>query len=92
MASSAMEEAKKLLYEKVIKKFTLQEITRHKDLGPKNLIELISKYPGHGLGFKVRHKDWPEDTFYHIKKVKLLVRQYYLYMLFIFIVTQTWEN
>lgn len=48
---AAMEEAKRILYEKVIKKFTLQEVTRHKDIGAKNLIELISKYPGHGVGF-----------------------------------------
>jgi hypothetical protein len=27
---AAMEEAKRLLYEKAIKKFTLQEVTRHK--------------------------------------------------------------
>jgi hypothetical protein len=28
--TAAMEEARRLLYEKVIKKFTLQEITKHK--------------------------------------------------------------
>ncbi len=71
-----MEEAKRILYEKVIRKFTLQEVTKHKDIGAKNLIELISKYPGHGVGFKVRHKDWPEHTFYHVKRVDLLVSQY----------------
>jgi hypothetical protein len=28
--SAAMEEARRLLYDKVIKKFTLQEITKHR--------------------------------------------------------------
>lgn len=29
--STAMEEARRLLYEKVIKKFTLQQVTKHHD-------------------------------------------------------------
>lgn len=72
--SAALEEARRLLYEKAIKKFTLQEITKHKTIGTKNLVELISRYPGHGEGFKVYRKFWPENCFYHVKKVDLFVR------------------
>jgi hypothetical protein len=45
-----MEEAKRKLFEKAVKKFTLSEVTRHARIGPgqKNLVELISKYPGNG--------------------------------------------
>ena len=54
-----MEEAKRMLYEKAIKKFTIQEVVKHKTTSHKNLIELISRYPGHGQGFKVFSKWWP---------------------------------
>ena len=70
---AAMEEAKRLLYEKAIKKFTMQEIVKHKTIKHKNLIELISRYPGYGGGFKVYSKWWPENTFYHIRQVQLFV-------------------
>jgi hypothetical protein len=33
--ASAIEEAKKLLYEKVVKKFTLEQVAKHKTLGNK---------------------------------------------------------
>lgn len=36
---AAMEEARRLLYEKAIKKFALNEITKHKTIQNKNLIE-----------------------------------------------------
>ena len=44
-----MEEAKRKLFEKAVKKFTLEEVIRHKNIGAgqKNLIELISRYPGY---------------------------------------------
>ncbi len=69
--SAAMEEARRLLYEKVIKKFTLQEITKHRTIKHKNLIEMISRYPGYGVGFKVNRKWWPEGMFLHVKQVHL---------------------
>lgn len=55
---AAMEEARRLLYEKAIKKFTLEEVTRQHKMSYKNLIEMISKYPGNGEGFKVWSKWW----------------------------------
>jgi len=72
-----MEEARRLLYEKAIKKFTLQEVTKHKTMPYKNLIEMLSKYPGNGVGFKVYSKWWPENTFYHVREVKLFVITFY---------------
>lgn len=70
---SAMEEARRLLYEKAIKKFTLQEVTHQHKFSNKNLIEMISRYPGHGVNFKVFHKWWPAHTFFHVKNVNLFV-------------------
>jgi hypothetical protein len=79
---AAMEEAKRLLYEKAIKKFTLQEVTRHKAYRQKSLIEMLTRYPGYGEGFKVSHSDWPENSFYHIRSVKLFViTQYHLILI-----------
>lgn len=66
---AAMEEARRLLYEKAIKKFTLQEITKQQNMSYKNLIEMISKYPGNGVGFKVWSKWWEPGTFFHVKDV-----------------------
>jgi hypothetical protein len=36
----------------------------------------MSRYPGYGVGFKVYSKFWPENTFYHVKKVHLFVSIY----------------
>ena len=73
-----MEEARRALFERVIRKYTLHEIVKHRRLGAgqKNLIELISRYPGQGLGFKVFKKTWQQDHFYHIKKVDMFVSCY----------------
>ena len=46
--TAAMEEARRLLYEKAIKKFTMQQVTKHKTIQHKNLVEMLSRYPGYG--------------------------------------------
>jgi len=45
-----MEEAKKKLFEKAIKRFVLNDLVQHQSIGSgqKNLVELISRYPGYG--------------------------------------------
>ncbi len=73
---AAMEEARRLLYEKAIKKFTLQDITKHKSLRQKNLIEMLSGYPNHGIGFKVQHKYWPADQFYHVRNIQFFAPRF----------------
>ncbi len=72
-ATTSMDAAKRLLYERVIKKYTMQEVAKHKTIQHKNLYELISRFPGHGAGFKVYKKFSPETCFYHIRKVDLYV-------------------
>jgi hypothetical protein len=73
---AAMEEAKRLLYEKAIKKFTLQEVTKHRTIQHKNLIEMLSRYPGYGQGFKVYRKWWPQNMFFHVRNVHLFAPRY----------------
>jgi len=68
-----MEEARRLLYEKAIKKFTLQEVTNHSKFTSHNLISLLTRYPGNGVGFKVYQKYWPQGTFFHVRDVTLFV-------------------
>ena len=70
-----MEEARRALFERVIKKYTLEEVVRHRRLGvgQKNLIELVARYPGQGLGFKVFKKTWQQDHFFHVKRVDMFV-------------------
>lgn len=70
---AALDEARRLLYEKAIKKFTLQEVTKSRTISYKNLIESLTKYPGYGVGFKVWSKWWPEGTFYHVRDVRVFV-------------------
>lgn len=71
------EEVKKELYKKVMKTFTLKELTKQKDIRyGKNLVELLSRYPGHGIGFKIRDTQWPEDEFVHVTKVNLFVSRH----------------
>jgi hypothetical protein len=71
-----MEEARKKLFEKAVKKFTLKELVRHQSIGSgqHNLVELISRYPGFGQGFKVFKKTWPADCYWHVKRIELFVR------------------
>ena len=71
-----MEEAMRLLYEKAIKKFTLKDVTKHRIIRNKNLIEMMTRYPGYGVGYKVQRKWWPAGTFYHIKNVELYSSRY----------------
>lgn len=70
-----MEEARKKLFEKAIRKFTLKELVKHRTLGSgqKNLVELISRYPGFGSGFKVYRKTWPQNSYFELKNVHLFV-------------------
>lgn len=70
-----MEEARKKLFEKAMKKFAMGDLVKHHTIGSgqKNLIELISRYPNFGNGFRVFKKTWPADSFYEIKNVHLFV-------------------
>jgi hypothetical protein len=70
---AAIEEAKRLIYEKAIKRFSISDVTKHKTIMSKNLVELISRYPGNGEGFKVSHRFWPDNTYYHIRQINLFV-------------------
>jgi len=68
-----MEEARRKLFEKVVRKFTLAEVAKHRTIGAgqRNIVELISKYPGYGKDFKIFRSSWPENSFIHIKRVEL---------------------
>ena len=74
--SAALEEARRLLYDKAIKKFALQEVTKHRTIQHKNLVEMMTRYPGHGVGFKVYRKWWPANMFFHVKQVELYSARY----------------
>mmetsp|Transcript_37154 Transcript_37154/g.48863 ORF Transcript_37154/g.48863 Transcript_37154/m.48863 type:complete len:129 (+) Transcript_37154:15-401(+) len=73
-----MEEARRALFERVIRKYALAEVTKHRTLGAgqRNLIELISRYPSYGMGFKVFKKTWHEGCFWHVKKVDMFNGRY----------------
>lgn len=73
-----MEEARKALFEKVIKRYTLREVARHATLasGSKNLLEMITRYPGFGSHFKVSKRTWPENSFYHVTRMQLFGGRY----------------
>ena len=70
-----MEEARKALFQRAIRKYTLAEVVKHRSYGAgqRSLIELISRYPGHGVGFKVFKKTWPEGSFWHVRHVEMFV-------------------
>ena len=70
-----MEEAKRALFERVIKKYVMADIIKHRNYGSgqRSLIELMSRYPGQGLGFKVFKKTWAEGSFYHVRRVDMFV-------------------
>ena len=73
-----MEEAKRALFERVIKRYTLAELAKHRNTPPGqyNLIELISRYPSNGLGFKVFKKTWHEGHFFHVRRIELFNGRY----------------
>lgn len=48
------------LLKQTVKSFTLQDLIKHKTVKKKNLFEILSRYPGGGVGFKVYRKTWPK--------------------------------
>lgn len=72
-----MEEARKKLFQKAIRTFEFKNLVRHQTIGSgqNNLIELISRYPGNGQGFKVHRKTWPENCYWQLKNITVLVSQ-----------------
>ena len=70
-----MEEAKRALFDRAIRKYALKELVKPSTLGAgqHNLVELVGRYPGHGLSFKVFKKTWPEGSFWHVKSVQMFV-------------------
>ena len=61
------------MYDKVIKKYTLEEIIKFKKNHVKNLIELLSRYPSYGNRFHIWRKDEGPDHVYNIRRVLLKV-------------------
>ena len=60
-----------VIKEEKVKTYTLQDVTKHANIGAgqKNIFELISRWPGYGAGFKLYKKQWPKDCFFHAKEV-----------------------
>ena len=60
-----------MLAEDTVKTYTLKDVTRHATIGAgqKNVFELITRWPGYGVGFKLYKKHWPKDCFFHAKEV-----------------------
>lgn len=53
----------------MIKRYTFEELIHHRSFKIKNLVELLSRYPSHGMRFKVWRKTWPEGYYYEIRKI-----------------------
>lgn len=53
------------------KKFTLKDLIKNSRTKEQNLVEMISKYPTRGIGFKVRKSHWPLDKFFVLTDVQL---------------------
>ena len=70
-----MEEAKKRLFQTTQQRFTLWQLTKHQQIGSgqKNLVELMTRFPGNGKGFRVSKKTWPENCYYDVTEVHLMV-------------------
>jgi hypothetical protein len=65
-----MEKAKKLLYERKIRTYSLDCITRNKKYWHKNLVEMLIIFPNKGIGLEVKQKKNEWKSFYRIKDVK----------------------
>jgi hypothetical protein len=52
----------------VIKRFTIDKVTKFANSNKKNLAELLSVYPNYGVGFKVFYKD-EKNEYYVIDRV-----------------------
>ncbi len=51
--------------------FTLKDLIHHEKYQYKNLIEMLSEYPNHGVGFRISKIHWPENHWIHVLKVEL---------------------
>ena len=68
-----IDEAKRILLEKTVKQFNFHQLTRNRH--HKTLTQLIGRYPGNGIGFKVKQKHWAKGEGYWITDIKFLVSQ-----------------
>ena len=53
----------------MIRRYTLKDAIKHTRYGYKNLAELLSRYPSHGMRFKVYHKTWSPGVYFEVRKV-----------------------
>ena len=51
--------------------FTLKDLIHHEKYQYKNLIEMISEYPNHGVGFRIAKIYWPENQWIQVLRVDL---------------------
>lgn len=53
------------------KTFTLQDLIRHEKFRYKSLVEMLSEYPHHGIGFRISKMYWPENHYIKVFQVEL---------------------
>lgn len=63
--------AVKNLVKSARKNFTLEDLIRHEKKRHKNLIEMLSEYPNHGVGFRISKMYWPENHYIKVMRVEL---------------------
>lgn len=57
------------IFKQGIKTFELKDLIKHRKIKDKNLLEMLSRFPGGGIGFKVYRKTWPPGMFYQVSHV-----------------------
>jgi hypothetical protein len=54
------------IFHQAVKTFELKDLVKHRNISQKNLVEMLSRFPGGGQGFKVYRKTWPANMHYII--------------------------
>mmetsp|Transcript_8743 Transcript_8743/g.9922 ORF Transcript_8743/g.9922 Transcript_8743/m.9922 type:complete len:151 (-) Transcript_8743:34-486(-) len=58
------------IFERNLRRFTFESFKTIKVKKQPNLWEMISRYPNRGQNFLVRRKDWPENRYFQVYKIK----------------------
>ncbi len=61
------------IFKQAVKTFELKDLIRHRNIKQKSLVEMLSRFPGSGAGFKVYRRTWPRGMYYQVSHANLKV-------------------
>lgn len=62
------------IFKQAVRTFELKDLVKHRHIRDRSLLEILSRFPGGGQGFKVYRKTWPKGMYYNVTHVNYKVK------------------